>query len=139
MARRRRRSNALTLAAVLAAGVVLGAVVLNVYLRAREPGAPPVGDPDLRIEVLNGCGIEGVGEQAAALLRRGGYRVERVGNADHFHYRSDIVVARRVGIERARAVARWLRGAKVVEQRRADSPYDLTVIVGKPHKLVPDR
>lgn len=139
MSRRRRRGGVLTLIAVLGVGIILGAVALSVYLRAREPGSPPTGDPDLRIEVLNGCGIEGVGEQVAALLRRGGFRVERVDNADHFHYRSDIVVARRVDPVRARSVARWLRGAEVIEQSKRDYPYDVTVVVGQPHSLIPTR
>lgn len=138
MTRRRRRGNVLTFGIVLLAGIALGAVALSVYLRTREPGSPPVGDPELTVEILNGCGLEGVADRVGTLLRRGGYRVEHVGNADHFHYRRDIVVARTVDLARAEEVARWLDGAEAVEQRIAGHPYDVTVIVGRPHSLVPE-
>jgi hypothetical protein len=136
MPRRRRRANAVTLFAVLLVGAVLGAVALSVFLRAREPGAPPGGTADLRVEVLNGCGMERVADRVASLLRRGGFRVENVGNADHFHYHQDIVVARTVSRDRAEVVGRWLDGAIVIEQRTPGYPYDVSVIVGKPHSLV---
>ncbi len=126
----------MTLVAVLIVGAVLGAVALSVFLRAREPGAPPAGAPDLRVEVLNGCGMERVADRVASLLRRGGFRVENVGNADHFHYHQDIVVARTVSRERAETLGRWLDGAVVVEQQIPGYPYDVSVIVGKPHSLV---
>ena len=73
----------------------MGAVVLSLVLRSREPALLPPADPDLSIEVLNGCGTSGAGERVAMLLRGAGYRVDAIGNADHFHYRDDIVIARR--------------------------------------------
>jgi hypothetical protein len=63
--------------------------------------------------------------------------VEQIGNADHFHYRRDIVIARKVPLARARAVALWLGDAAVVEQAIVGHPYDVTVIVGRPHPVVP--
>ena len=139
MSRRRGRFRWTALAIALAAGAALGAVAWGLTHRERGTLPPPPGDPDLRIEVLNGCGIVGVGDQVASLLRRGGYRVEQIANADHFHYHEDIVVARTVPWSRAEAVGRWLPGAIVVEQRAAGYPYDITVIVGQPHSLVPTR
>jgi len=136
VSRRRRRGNAFTFGLVLLAGIAVGAVALSIFLRTREPGAPPVGDPELKVEILNGCGLGGVADRVASLLRRGGYRVERVDNADHFHYRQDIVVARTVDLERAQELGRWLDGAAVVEQKIVGHPYDITVVVGKPHSLV---
>jgi hypothetical protein len=139
VSRRRRRFRWTALAIALAAGVTLGAGAWSLTHRNRTAAPPPPGDPDLRIEVLNGCGISGVGDQAASLLRRGGYRVEQIGNADHFHYHEDIVIARTVPWAKAEEVVRWLPGAIVVEQRVPGYPYDLTVIVGQPRSLVPAR
>jgi hypothetical protein len=119
---------------VIGAGLGAGAWALVHHTRA--PAPLPPGDPDLRLEVLNGCGIEGVGDQVASLLRRGGYRVEQIGNADHFHYHEDIVVARTVPWEKAVPVGRLLPGAEVVVQSIPGYPYDVTVIVGRPHPLV---
>ena len=139
MFRRRRRFRWTALAIALAAGVTLGAGAWSLTHRGRASSPPPPGDPDLRIEVLNGCGISGVGDQAASLLRRGGYRVEQIGNADHFHYHEDIVIARTVPWAAAEGVVRWLPGSIVVEQRIPGYPYDITVIVGQPRSLVPTR
>jgi len=137
--RRRGRFRGVAIGLALAAGVALGAAAWSYLHRSPRSMPPPPGDPDLRIEVLNGCGIAGVGDQAASLLRRGGYRVEQIGNADHFHYHEDIVIARTVSWEKALAVGRWLPGAMIVEQRAPGYPYDVTVIVGQPHSLVPAR
>lgn len=123
------------MAALLGLGAVVGAGLLSVVFRAREPAPPAAADPDLSIEVLNGCGSEGAADRVAMLLRGAGYRVDFVGNADHFHYREDIVVARTLGRSRAEPVARILGDAALVEQRRPGSLYDVTVVVGKTRSL----
>lgn len=135
MARRRRRISLGSIAVMLLA-VVAGAALLSVFFRTREPGSAPVADPDLRVEILNGCGSRGAADRVALLLRREGFQVEKVGNADHFHYREDIVVARTIDRSRALDLGRALGGAVVVEQRIPDYEYQVTVIVGKPRSLV---
>ncbi len=121
---------------LLAAGVVVGGFLMRTVL-APDPvrEVPPV-DTGLTIEVLNGCGEAGAADQAADILRRAGFQVVRTANADHFHYRTDLVVARGVTRERALPVGQWLE-AQVVEQRRPESAVDVTVIVGKPPAIVP--
>lgn len=138
MARRRRRSGSLASIGVLLLGAAVGAALLSVFFRTREPSKAPAIDPELTIEVLNGCGSRGAADRAAMLLRRGGFQVERVGNADHFHYREDIIVARRVRRSQILDLGRVLGGAVVIEQRIAGHDYDVTVIVGKPRSLIPD-
>jgi len=135
MARRRRRGGVLAFLVVLVLGAGAGAAILSVVLRSQEPKGPPVADAALRVEVLNGCGSPGAADRVAALLRQGGFSVERVGNADHFHYRQDIVAARTVSRARALALGRVLGGAPVVEQRRPGYDCDVTVIVGRPRSL----
>jgi len=133
--RRRGRPGLVTIAALLLLGAGAGAAVLSVVLRSREPAMPAAVDPDLTIEVLNGCGSEGAADRVAMLLRGAGYRVDFVGNADHFHYREDVVIARTVGLARAAPVARVLGEAAVVEQRLPGHLYDVTVVVGKLRSL----
>jgi hypothetical protein len=65
--------------------------------------------------------------------------VDRVSDADHFHHRRDLVVIRRGEGAEAPAVALVLGGAAVIEQRIDEYPYDLTIVVGTPHPLVPER
>jgi hypothetical protein len=136
---RRRRGRRRWLLPALVVGS--GGVLFAVWLLARKPDAPEAAPPvdlDLSVEVLNGCGIPGAADRVAALLRRKGYRVAEVSNADHFHYRDDIVVARTVGYREALPVGKLLDGATVVEQRVEGHPVQITVVVGKPRPLVPD-
>jgi len=135
MSRRNRRGRWLGTLGVLLLGITAGVALISVYVRSLEPDPPQV-DADLRVEVLNGCGSPGAADRVAMILRRGGLAVENTGNADHFHYRSDIVVARRVSRARAEPLGRILSGATVVEQRLAGHEYDITVIVGKPRSLL---
>ena len=134
---RRRGSRPFAWIGFLLLGAGVGAAALTLILRAREPALLPPADPDLSIEVLNGCGTSGAGERVAMLLRGAGYRVDAIGNADHFHYHEDIVIARRVGRKKAAPVARLLGGASVIEQRRTGHAYDITIVVGKVRPLAP--
>ena len=136
MARRNRRGSWLGSLGVLLLGITAGVALISVFIRSQEPSGPPQLDADLRVEVLNGCGSPGAADRVAMILRRNGLAVENTGNADHFHYRSDIVVARRVSRARAEPLGRILSGATVVEQRLPDHEYDITVIVGKPRSLL---
>ena len=135
---RRGRTRPLALIGMLVLGAGVGAAILTLVLRTREPALLPAADPDLSIEVLNGCGTSGAGERVAMLLRGAGYRVDAIGNADHFHYHEDIVIARRVTLKKAEPLAHLLGGAAVIEQRRAGHPYDITIVVGKVRSLAPE-
>lgn len=131
------RRRALAAAAIVV--VAAGAVALYLVLRPRPGEFAPLVSPSVRIEVLNGCGEEGAADRVAGILRRRGYRVESTGNAEHFHYRRDLVVVREGDGGEAATIAEALGGAAVVEQRMAAYPYEITVIVGTPHPLVPGR
>jgi hypothetical protein len=133
--RRRNRLGVVRFLGILLLGGLLGAAVWSVVQRVRAPLVPLDADAALTVEVLNGCGSPGAGERVAALLRRGGFQVTHVGNADHFHYREDVVVCRTVGRDRGIIVSRWLKDAPVVEQRIEGHAADITVIAGKPRPL----
>ena len=127
----------MALVAMLLLGVGIGAAVLSLVVRNREPAFLPAADAELSIEVLNGCGTSGAGERVAMILRGAGYRVDSIGNADHFHYRDDVVVARKVGLDKAEPLGRLLGATGVIEQRRTGYPYDITIVVGKVRSLSP--
>lgn len=139
MRRRRRTGQILTLLFVLILGAAGGAFLLSLFLQSQESPAPPMERPDVRVEVLNGCGVDGAADRVASILRRGGFRVEHTGNADHFHYRRDVIVIREGTGREAEDISRLLDGATVVEQRVPAYPYEITVVVGEPHPLVPER
>ena len=133
--RRRRSGGLLSFVLVLVLGAAAGAAVLSVLLRSQESHPLLLGRADMRVEVLNGCGVDGAAARAAAEIRRAGYPVDRVGAADHYHYRKDIVVVRSGDRDDVRALAELL-DAVLVEQRRPRYPYVVTVIAGRPHHLV---
>jgi len=84
------------------------------------------------ITVWNGAGIAGVAADAADRLRRAGYDVKVVTNANQFVYDTTLVVYRSGQGASARRAALDLRGGRVVPQRGM-YPFqtDLLVVVGK--------
>lgn len=130
------RSKTAAVALVLGIGLAVG-----IWLASpSDDPAPPatLEETDLAVEVVNGCGVSGAADRVASILRRAGYRVERVGNADHFHYREDLVVARRVERSRVRKLGLVLGDVEVVEQFDPDAEVDVTVIVARPRPLIPE-
>jgi len=80
--------------------------------------------------VLNGAGREGVAAQAARILKRAGYRLKSVGNANQFVYDRTLVVYK-TQRPYADAVQRDLRFGKVVASRGMYGfNTDVLVIVG---------
>jgi hypothetical protein len=123
-----------------AVGIVIlaGAVVAFVAsMLLGTPGGPeeePIVLKEVRVQVLNGCGVRGAGREVANSLRLKGYDVIDVGNADTFDYLETLVIERQKAGGRAVEVARALGVDTVLIQRVDGSPYDATVIIGKDFK-----
>lgn len=132
--RRRRRNWPL-----IVGGAVLGGILVSLGFALFGPRdrVPAVGQrAELRVEVLNGCGVDGAAMRAAARVRRAGYRVESTGTADNYHYRRDVVVVRSGDRDDARPLLEVLDHPILIEQRLESHDYDITVIVGTEHRLV---
>ena len=86
---------------------------------------------DVRVQVLNGCGIKGVGGDVANALRMKGYDVVEVGNTDAFGFSESIVIDRVGKGGRAREIAVALGVDNVIMQRVEALQYEATVIVGR--------
>lgn len=118
--------------------VLAGAVVVfaaSTILRERRGDeAEPIVLKQVRVQVLNGCGVRGAGQNAANLLRLKGFDVTDVGNAETFDYRETLVIERQGAGGRAREVARALGVKNVIIQRVDGSPFEATVIIGKDFK-----
>jgi len=91
----------------------------------------------VRVEVLNGNGIDGTASRVADLLRQQGFEVVAVSNADRFDYATTAVIPRQVDlIHAAEQVAgvvggQVLSASPVARDLRRSTDADVTVILGK--------
>jgi hypothetical protein len=125
---------AIGLAIVFAA---LGAFSASLWLELRRetPAAPEstagiVEGRRIRVEVLNGAGVDRLASQATERLRELGFDVVYYGNADDFGRDTSVAIARLDSVEPARRAADAL-GLHRVEHRPDRNLYlDVTVILG---------
>jgi len=82
---------------------------------------------EVRVEVLNGCGLEGAAGKAQERLESNGYTVIAVGNATSFDYEETVLFA--VGGEEAKA-KRIADLFGMEEKNIRETDYDIKVIVG---------
>ena len=154
--RRRRRGGGIRSAVGLAALLVLvvGGLMIGAHLfdeapepvevvasLDRDPPEPPASWSRVRVEVLNGAGIQGLAARARDLLREEGFDVVFHGNADAFDHEETRILARTANDDAARAVAGRL-GFDRFEVALDSTRYaDVTVILGRdwdPERVVPD-
>jgi hypothetical protein len=82
---------------------------------------------EVRVEVLNGCGLEGAAGKAQERLESNGYTVVAVGNAANFDYKHTILLTPESNEERAERI-KELFGMEDDKIERTD--YDVKVIIG---------
>ena len=113
-------------------GVLLLACLISLgWSLLRRPQEAPL--PSLRVEVLNGCGEEGLAADTAQRLRDLGQDVVRVADADHHAYERCVLIDRGGRPWLARRLAERLGEVLVVLERTEESEVDLTLILGKDH------
>lgn len=115
------------------------AVVLLASLGGEEDRAPPaplrVPTHDIHVEVLNGCGEDGIARALGNRLRALGFDVITVGNADSYSYPETLVIDRVGKLDYARQVADALGIRNTIQQIIPD-PFrieEVTVVVGGDH------
>jgi hypothetical protein len=121
----------LVLAGVLATAMFLGMhrSALKVNKLTEVSGAiPSIG----RIQVLNGCGVDGAANKIRDFLRAKGFDVKNKGDAPTSNYPFTLVVSRKKDMAVAKQVAGALgaESDKVILMRNGDETYDVTVFVG---------
>ena len=111
-------------------------VVIFLYsLITRSPRKPPQAFPAVtRVQVLNGCGVDGLAAKVAKLLRRQGYDVVDVENTSLLL--ESLIVDRVGNRDAARKLAKLLGvGEENIIQQSCDYlELDLTVILGRDYK-----
>jgi len=116
---------------------VVGAFAASLWLELRRetPVAegPPPGEWEgkrIRVEVLNGAGVDQLAARAKDRLRDLDFDVVFYGNAPSFDRDSSEVIARLDAIEPARRVADALGVTRVLHQPDRNLYLDVTVILG---------
>jgi len=84
-------------------------------------------DEEVRVEVLNGCGVEGAAGKSRDVLENNGYTVVSIGNADTFDYKKTAILAPDINRDYCIPMSDLFgipdRGVK-------EPDYDIKVIVG---------
>lgn len=85
------------------------------------------------LQILNGNGTPGIGQQVAQLLIPEGFRVVKTGNADRFDHRETRIIVYSDDVEQIRAAERireLLGVGRIERSRQPLSVADITVVVG---------
>lgn len=92
---------------------------------------------NIRVEVLNGCGENRLAIRVANLLRKKGFNVVKVGNADENEFEETVVIERRSeNLEYARYFAKRI-GCKNIGKDIDEALYlEITLIIGKDYKRI---
>jgi len=85
----------------------------------------------ITVEVLNGSGVRGVATRVAERLRREGFQVQKVDNADRQDYEESLVISRIGNVDAAKEVAILVPGAQLLKRDEAEAAVMVTVIVGR--------
>ncbi len=125
----------IALAAVFTA---VGAFTASLWIEVRGGAGAAAGGPSgtwegrrIRVEVLNGAGVDGLARRATERLRALGFDVVYYGNADRFDHDTSAAIARIDSVEPARRVAEALGLRKVGHEPDRSLYLDVTVILGR--------
>lgn len=123
---------------LLAAIIIYLAYSISINLSGGEAKDIPkqntqVAAEVIQVEILNGCGVNGIADRFTDFLRANGFDVVNRGNYKSFDLDNTIVIDRRGNLANAKKTAKAL-GAKpssVIQQLNEDYFLDVTIIVGK--------
>lgn len=123
-------------------GIVgLLAIVANMRWQQQETLKPTPQQTfqDIRIEILNGCGKDGIAKQLGTKLRAQGFDVMTLGNANNYAFSETLVIDRVGKMHYAKQVASILGTQNLIQQITPD-PFrleEVTVIVGRDYAHLP--
>ncbi len=94
----------------------------------KSSGYPEISD--LRIRVLNGCGIAGIAGRTRAYLEGLGYNVVEIGNASHYGYERTLIIDKIGYPQGAKEIASLFNDNVVSGLHYSIDDSDITIIVG---------
>lgn len=122
--------------------IIIGLLLLLngflIYLlldRLFPPGRIKIERP-IRVEVLNGCGAQGLALKMARYLRDNGFDVMNVGNAESFNIYRSMVIDRvgKLPLAERTAQAIGLNSENIIQQRNEDSVWHVTIVIGRDYR-----
>lgn len=90
-----------------------------------------VSPKDVKVEILNGCGKTGLAKEAESKLKKKGFRVVTVGDADNWSYSKINILYRNGQLAKAQCVAKYFTGAVLETSSKIDTKVDVKIILGK--------
>jgi hypothetical protein len=90
----------------------------------------------VQLEVLNGCGVNGVAEKFTDYLRAGNFDVVNIGNYRSFNVDQSLLIDRIGNMEKAFKIASLLgiEENNIIQQVSKEYFLDVTLVIGKDYK-----
>jgi len=109
---------------------------LNVFEQYSEIDTSVNHKQNMQIEVLNGCGVDGVADMFTDSLRKKNIDVVNTGNYRSYNIDNSIVIDRTGNIYNAEYVAEviGIDNKQVIQQKNKNYYLDITLIIGKDYK-----
>ena len=120
--------------------VVILYMVYSIYIKltANTDAVDPLANGQvpsdiIQVEVLNGCGIGGVGDRFTDFLRANNFDVVNIGNYVSFDVGESLVIARTENMANAYKIAKALniKNENVIQQLNKDYFLDVSIVVGR--------
>ena len=95
-----------------------------------------VNKKPIQLEVLNGCGVNGVAEKFSDYLRAGNFDVVNIGNYRSFDVKHSLLIDRTGNMKKALDIASALAIDKnnIIQQINKEYFLDVTLVIGKDYK-----
>ena len=95
-----------------------------------------VNKKPVQLEVLNGCGVNGVAEKFTDYLRAGNFDVVNIGNYRSFDIDHSLLIDRTGNMKKAFEIASTLGIEKnnIIQQVNKEYFLDVTLVIGKDYK-----
>jgi len=85
----------------------------------------------LKVEVLNGSQIPGMANQVAQQLKKLGFDVANVDNADNFDYQKTVLIVYAKNVKLEEYITQAIGDVEIVRKEQPHNGIDMTIIVGK--------
>jgi hypothetical protein len=98
-----------------------------------NPAGEQVASDMIQVDVLNGCGVGGVGDRFTDFLRNNGIDVVKVGNYISNDVGESLIIDRTGNLANAYKVAKTLgiKNENVIQQLNKEYFLDVTIVIGR--------